>query len=126
MLGYVCGMDDESEVGSRVGYFLIGLAAGAIAAVLFAPCSGEETREFISAKAQDGILYAKDAIEDAKEQLQSTLDRAGDAALNLKDRVGAATEGAGDRIREAVRAGKVAYEDEIHERQSALENPPSA
>ena len=119
-------MDDESDVGSRVGYFLIGLAAGTIGAVLFAPCSGEETREFLAAKTQDGMLYAKDAIEDAKEQLQATLDRAGDAVLNVKDRVGAATEGAGERLREAVRAGKVAYEDEIHERQSALENPPSA
>lgn len=119
-------MDNDSDVGSRVGYFLVGLAAGAIGAILFAPCSGEETREFISAKAQDGMLYAKDAIEDAKEQVQASLDRAGDAVVNVKDRVGAVTEGAGERLREAVRAGKVAYEDEIHERQAALENPPTA
>jgi gas vesicle protein len=125
-LGYGCRMDDESDLGSRVGYFLIGLAAGAIGAILFAPCSGDETREFLAAKAQDGMLYAKDAIEDAKEQFQATLDRAGDAVLNVKDRVGAATDEAGDRLREAVRAGKVAYEDEIHERRAAQENPPSA
>jgi gas vesicle protein len=118
-------MEGESNVGSRLGYFLIGLAAGAIGAVLFAPCSGDETREFLAAKAQDGMLYAKDAIEEAREQMQSTLDRAGDTVLNVKDRVGAVTEGAGERLREAVRAGKVAYEDEIHERQAALENPPS-
>ena len=119
-------MDDDSDIGSRVGYFLIGLAAGAIGAILFAPCSGDETREYLSGKAQDGMLYAKDAIEDAKEQLQVGLDRAGDAVLNAKDRMGAVTEVAGERFREAVRAGKVAYEDEIHERKAALENPPSA
>jgi len=118
-------MEDEANGGSRLAYFLVGLAAGTIGAILFAPCSGDETREFIAAKTQDGVLYAKDAIDDAREQLQVTLDRAGGAVQNVRNRVGAVTEEAGERLREAVRAGKVAYEDEIHERQAALENPPS-
>ena len=94
----------DNDQGSGFSYLLVGLALGAVVAVLFAPCSGEETRELIAEKAQDGMLYAKDAIED------------------LKDRMNANVEEARGRVNEAVRAGRVAYRDEISARQAELDN----
>jgi len=94
----------DNDQGSGFSYLLVGLALGAIVAVLFAPCSGEETRELIAEKAQDGMLYAKDTIED------------------LKDRMNANVEEARGRVNEAVRAGRVAYQDEISARQAELDN----
>ena len=42
--------------GSRVTFFLVGLGIGALVGILFAPQSGEETREFLSQKADDGEM----------------------------------------------------------------------
>ena len=39
------------NVGSKVSFFLVGLGIGALVGILFAPKSGEETREYLSSKA---------------------------------------------------------------------------
>ena len=43
-----------AEEGSKLGYFAFGLGLGVAIGVLFAPKTGEETREFIRSKADDG------------------------------------------------------------------------
>ena len=47
------------NVGSKVSYFLVGLGVGALVGVLFAPKSGEETRRFLSDKADEGKDFAQ-------------------------------------------------------------------
>ena len=47
------------NVGSKVSYFLVGLGVGALIGVLFAPKSGEDTREYLSKKADEGRDYAQ-------------------------------------------------------------------
>src|SRR5215469_10466652 len=42
------------NVGSKVSYFLVGLGVGALMGVLFAPKSGEETRDYLAKRADDG------------------------------------------------------------------------
>lgn len=57
---------------SKVGFFLMGLGVGAAVAVLFAPKSGMETREFIAEKAGEGrdLVTAKGrALRRQSEQL---------------------------------------------------------
>ena len=44
--------------GSKVSFFLVGLGIGALVGILFAPKSGEETREFLAQKADEGRDYA--------------------------------------------------------------------
>ena len=39
------------NVGSKISFFLVGLGIGAAVGVLFAPRSGEETRDLITQKA---------------------------------------------------------------------------
>ncbi len=39
------------NVGSKVTYFLVGLGVGALVGILFAPKSGEETRDYLAKKA---------------------------------------------------------------------------
>ncbi len=46
-------MSDESG-SSKMAFFLAGLGIGAILALLFAPKSGEETRQYITGKAGEG------------------------------------------------------------------------
>jgi YtxH-like protein len=47
------------NVGSKVTYFLVGLGVGALVGILFAPKSGEETRDFLAKKADEGKDYAQ-------------------------------------------------------------------
>src|SRR5215813_15584216 len=56
--------DDEQGV-STLAWFLTGAVIGATAALLFAPKSGKETRQFIADKAQAG----RDAVENAGQDI---------------------------------------------------------
>jgi len=46
----------SDNVGSKVSYFLVGLGVGALVGVLFAPKSGEETRDYLNKKADEGRI----------------------------------------------------------------------
>jgi gas vesicle protein len=75
--------------------FAIGVAVGAAMALLFAPKSGDQTREDISANVRKKIDKAAAKGREWKQQAQ-------EAAELLKERIQGATE-----------AGKRAYEDEL-------------
>jgi gas vesicle protein len=50
--------------------FVVGALTGAAVALLFAPASGEETREYLGQKAREGKARALDAVEQGKEAYQ--------------------------------------------------------
>lgn len=49
--------------------FLLGAAAGAAVALLFAPAPGTETREYLGERAREGKEKASDAARQARETL---------------------------------------------------------
>jgi gas vesicle protein len=51
--------------------FLVGAAAGAAVALLFAPASGKDTREFLGEKAREGREKATEAARQAREAVKS-------------------------------------------------------
>ena len=51
--------------------FVIGALTGAAVALLFAPASGEETREFLGQKAREGKAKARDAMDQGREYYNS-------------------------------------------------------
>lgn len=73
---------------SRVGLaFLIGFAVGAVSALLLAPQSGEETREWISDRARESYDQTARAVEDAVNKGAEVIkDRASDAAKKVYTR----------------------------------------
>lgn len=63
--------------------FIAGAAVGAAVALLFAPASGEETRDYLAQKAREGRERANDAARQGRdvlnrqrENLTSAFDRA--------------------------------------------------
>lgn len=62
--------DHQAGAGSVMLAFMMGAIAGAAVALLFAPASGEETREFIGQKAREGRDKARDAVEQGREVYQ--------------------------------------------------------
>ena len=90
----------------RCGKFILGALVGAALGVLFAPKSGAETRAFIKEKAQaymDNADVMTDNVKDKAVELYSTAsDYAGDATVQLKERI----EVARGRITDTVSAVK--------------------
>lgn len=72
--------DQNSEFGSFLAGFLIGGLAGAAAALLLAPQSGEETRTLIREKSIElkdkAAMTADETRERAEKVLEETRDRA--------------------------------------------------
>jgi gas vesicle protein len=80
------------NVGSKVTYFLVGLGVGALVGILFAPKSGEETREFLSKKADDGREFAQRKARELRERADELIERSKDVAVRKKDSLSAAVE----------------------------------
>ena len=79
----------QEEGTSRLAWFLTGVIIGATVAVLFAPKSGKDTRQFISEKTQQGkdavTETSKDVVEASKEMFDRGRKLVEDAA-DLFDR----------------------------------------
>jgi gas vesicle protein len=80
------------NVGSKVSYFLVGLGVGALVGVLFAPKSGEETRDFLTKKADEGKDYAQRKARELRERADELIERSKDATVRKKDSISAAVE----------------------------------
>ncbi len=59
--------DDGVGAGGIMLAFLVGAVAGAAVALLFAPASGDETRQFLNEKAQEGRERAAEAARQGRE-----------------------------------------------------------
>lgn len=62
--------DDMSGAGNVMLAFLLGAVSGAALALLFAPASGEETREYLGQRAREGRAKAEDALHQGREVYQ--------------------------------------------------------
>jgi gas vesicle protein len=79
--------NDNTNAGATVMLaFVVGALTGAAVALLFAPASGEETREYIGQKAREGRARAREAVEQGRdlydrqrEHLTSAVDRGREA-----------------------------------------------
>jgi gas vesicle protein len=82
--------------------FLLGLGVGVGIGMLFAPKSGQETRELIKNKAGEGTDFLKQRGEDIKQSAAEWVDKGKEALGRQKD-----------NIAEAVEAGRQAYRDTV-------------
>jgi gas vesicle protein len=80
------------QVGSKVTYFLVGLGVGALVGILFAPKSGEETREFLSKRADDGRDFAQKKARELRARADELIEQSNDVAVRKKDSIAAAVE----------------------------------
>lgn len=86
---------------SKFGFFLVGMGIGAILALLFAPKSGEETREYLAGKAGEGRDYVTARGRGLRRQAEELVEKSKDLVTKQKEILSAALE-----------AGKQAYEGE--------------
>ncbi|HUI53975.1 MAG TPA: YtxH domain-containing protein [Bryobacteraceae bacterium] len=87
--------------------FLLGLGVGVGIGMLFAPKSGQETRQLIKDKAGEGTDYLKQRGSEIKQTASEWVEKGKEAIGRQKD-----------NIADAVEAGRQAYRD-------AVGSPPS-
>ena len=86
--------------GSSLVWFLAGLGLGGLVGVLYAPRAGNETREELLAKAEQGREYVRNRAREAREQASEWVDKGRDVVNQQKD-----------QFRAAYEAGRQAYQE---------------
>jgi gas vesicle protein len=86
----------SDNAGAKISYFLVGVGIGAIVGILFAPKSGEETREYLSQKADEGKEYAQKKARELRERADDLVERGKQVAGRQKDQIAAAVEAGRD------------------------------
>jgi gas vesicle protein len=89
------------NVGAKISYFIVGLGIGTLVGILFAPKSGEETREFLTQKADEGREYAQKKARELRERAEDLIERSKEIINREKGSISAAVE-----------AGKETYQRE--------------
>ena len=89
--------------------FLLGLGVGVGIGMLFAPKSGQETRDYIKNKAGEGGDYLKQRGTEFKQSATEWVDKGKDALGRQRD-----------NLADAMEAGRQAYRDTVGGQQ-----PPS-
>ncbi|HET7208764.1 MAG TPA: YtxH domain-containing protein [Terriglobales bacterium] len=78
---------DKSTVGVAITFLFIGLGAGALVALLFAPKTGKQMRRDL----RRGFEDAKDAVnefrEEAKERVEEVMERGADWVDSAREKV---------------------------------------
>ncbi|HVB32967.1 MAG TPA: YtxH domain-containing protein [Patescibacteria group bacterium] len=92
-------MSESGE--SKFTYFIAGLGIGALMGILFAPQTGEDTRKYLSGRAEEGRQYAQRKARELREHAEDIVDRSKDIVDRQRESLSAAYD-----------AGKEAYQRE--------------
>ena len=68
----------DTKAGESIGFFVVGAAIGAVAALLLAPASGARTRRRLRRKGEEAADYLIDAGKDLVERCEDLYERSGD------------------------------------------------
>jgi gas vesicle protein len=86
--------------------FFLGLGVGVGIGLLFAPKSGEETRDILKSKADEGKEYLKKQAADIRENASGV---ASDIVEKSRDAINRQR----DTLNDAIQAGKQAYREKV-------------
>jgi gas vesicle protein len=85
--------DESAGAGSILLAFLLGAVSGAAVALLYAPTSGRQTREYIGDKANEARARAteaaskgRDALTQGRETLSTAIDKGREAYQQARSR----------------------------------------
>ena len=95
------------------GYFLLGLGIGVAAGILWAPRSGEETRQILADKAGEGADYVRQRTDEGKEYLRQQTGNIKDQASDIYEKGRTTVLRQKENLNAAVEAGKQAYRDAV-------------
>jgi gas vesicle protein len=68
-------MSENNSKFQTLAAFMLGLGLGAVAGILLAPASGEETRKKVGKWARDTAEKAKESLGDLEEKVEEKLEK---------------------------------------------------
>jgi gas vesicle protein len=92
--------------GNSFVWFLAGLGIGAVVGVLYAPRSGEETRDVLLSKAQEGSERVRSQARKARDQAEDWMERGRDAVNQQKEQLRSAYDASRQAYREKTAAAE--------------------
>lgn len=78
---------DKSTVGVAITFLFIGLGAGALVALLFAPKAGKQLRKELRRSYEDAREAVEDFAEDAKDRVGDVMERGADWVDAAREKV---------------------------------------
>jgi gas vesicle protein len=76
---------DRSNVGTAVTFLMIGLGAGALVALFFAPKTGKQMRKDLRRRFDDARDTLQDWSEEASDRVQDAVEHTAEWAEELRD-----------------------------------------
>ena len=98
----------EDNGGAKFLYFLAGLGIGALVGILFAPQSGEQTRDMIAERAGESREHLLRRGRELRDQATGYVEKGKEAVAHQREHLSAAIE-----------AGKQAYRAEAQPKSTA-------
>ena len=92
--------DRDSSSSNSFVWFVAGMGLGALAGLLYAPRAGNETRDVLRARAEEGRDYMRSRAREARDQASEWVDRGREVVNQQKD-----------QFRAAYEAGRQAYQE---------------
>jgi gas vesicle protein len=84
---------DRSSAGTAITFFLIGLGAGAAAALLFAPKTGRQLRKDLRRSYDEAVDRIQDFREEALDRVDEVMERGSEIADTLRAKAEPLTRG---------------------------------
>ena len=109
-----------AEQNSGITYFVVGLGIGVAVGFLMAPRSGEETRQYLRTKADEGTDYLRAKADEGKEFVRRRGTELRESASDLIDRSKDAIARQKEQLAMAVEAGKQAYRESVDDGSSPV------
>jgi gas vesicle protein len=87
-------LSERGNVGTAITFLLMGIGAGALVALLFAPKSGKQMRRDLRRKYEDARETLDDWTEEAKGVAEEAMERGAEIVEEVRDRVTPLTKAA--------------------------------
>jgi gas vesicle protein len=104
--------ENNSSGGDKFLYFVAGAGIGAALALLFAPKSGRETRDWISSTANEGKDFVTNKVTEGRQFVEERSRKVTDDFSSFVDRSKDAVQRQKEQLTAAFEAGKAAYREE--------------
>lgn len=107
------------ETGDTIMMFIAGMAAGAALALMFAPTSGRQTREFLAQRSRRMAEKGRELVNEHGHDVAEAVEYGRAKASAVADRVSQAVERGKGTYRDALRRGQAAA-DQVSEELDGL------
>ena len=85
-------MPENGKTMPNVNYFLVGLGIGSAVAILLAPKSGQETRQYIADKTREANDFTRQKAREIKIRAEDAVERSKETIAQTKEQIATAIE----------------------------------